>query len=176
MNNPIKTFVYSFHMPLFFMISGFFFPSSLNLTYKNLIVKKCKQLLLPYVTWTIVYFLLYNQDIDSIVNVIGVITTIWFLPGLFLIYFITYFSFKKLKNTYLIYIFYILYILIGGPWGQFIPAFFVGIFLRNNSMSIYKFRNKLLLFSVLFGICLIFWRTDFWYHNFKVISLTKLDW
>lgn len=46
-HNPIFEFIYSFHMPLFFMISGFFFNSSLKLNFKEFIYKKTIQLLLP---------------------------------------------------------------------------------------------------------------------------------
>lgn len=54
-------FIYLFHMPLFFVCSGFFFKDiadkfSLILFYK----KKIKGLYLPYLKWSIIFLLLHN--------------------------------------------------------------------------------------------------------------------
>lgn len=177
MNNPIKTFVYSFHMSLFFVISGFFFKSSLNITCRELIVKKSKQLLLPYIIWTSVYFFLHHQKFDSISNVISIIRNLWFLPALFVIYFISFFAFKKLKNIYFALIFFILYIVMGCPWGQSVPAFLIGILLNSKYKSFNKYQNKLLILSsILFLICLVLWKTEYYYYNFELISLDNLEW
>jgi fucose 4-O-acetylase-like acetyltransferase len=176
MDNPVQIFVYLFHMPLFFMISGMFFNSSLKLGYKELIKRKSIRLLLPYILWTFLHILATHQNPESLLDVIGIVTVLWFLPGLFVIYLLVYFSYKTLKHFYLIVVFYIVYIIIGGPWGQFIPAFLIGIFLRNRYTFILKYRNKLLLiFAVLFGICLFFWKGNYWFYNFKIISLTRLE-
>ncbi|MDR1897827.1 MAG: acyltransferase family protein, partial [Prevotellaceae bacterium] len=48
------TFVYSFHMPLFFVLSGLFFKRSLDKYKANgLFVEKCKSLVYPYIIWSL---------------------------------------------------------------------------------------------------------------------------
>lgn len=44
---PLRTFIYSFHMPLFFIISGFFMKPTQTLTW-DFVKKQMKSLLLPY--------------------------------------------------------------------------------------------------------------------------------
>lgn len=44
---PIYIFIYSFHMPLFMIISGFFSHSAMNLKWSDVMKKKSKQLILP---------------------------------------------------------------------------------------------------------------------------------
>lgn len=49
---PLHRVIYSFHMPLFMMISGFFAGSSARLTWGVFLKKKFVQLLLPWLTWS----------------------------------------------------------------------------------------------------------------------------
>lgn len=46
-DKPVYVYIYSFHMPLFMMISGYFASSSISLPIKELLKKKTIQLLLP---------------------------------------------------------------------------------------------------------------------------------
>ena len=52
-NNPLWVFIYSFHMPLFMILSGFFFSRSLNKPFKELVVKKIIQLIIPSWVWAV---------------------------------------------------------------------------------------------------------------------------
>lgn len=47
----IKLWIFSFHMPLFFYLSGYFAKPE-NLTVKVFILKKAKQLLIPYLVYS----------------------------------------------------------------------------------------------------------------------------
>lgn len=47
LSNPIASFIYSFHMPMFMAISGIFFHKVLSKNYKTAIKEKSIQLLLP---------------------------------------------------------------------------------------------------------------------------------
>lgn len=50
-----KLYIYSFHMPLFFMISGITFGlSRKELPFKDFVIKKAYALLLPYFAWNII--------------------------------------------------------------------------------------------------------------------------
>ena len=72
-----STWIYSFHMPLFFLISGVFFrPEKYNEWY-GFIVAKSKTLLIPYFLYFIVSeFLKITCNTDNV--------TLWFLPVLFM--------------------------------------------------------------------------------------------
>ena len=64
-DNPIWSFIYTYHMPLFMLLCGYFFGSSLKLTFGELLKKKFVQLLLPSVTafvivWTAVSVMGHN--------------------------------------------------------------------------------------------------------------------
>ena len=112
-------YIYSFHMALFFIISGiilarFFDSSSIN---KTSLLDKCiklsKRLIIPYFLWSIIYFILQGGSIDNkdslyewvlcIVSFRGR-APIWFLAALFwaeiIALFILYFT--KAKKSYLI--------------------------------------------------------------------------
>lgn len=53
--NPVFIFIYSFHMPLFMMISGYLFAFSCkNKTPLQLLVAKAKQMLVPLFCWSFV--------------------------------------------------------------------------------------------------------------------------
>ncbi len=51
-NENLKIFIYSFHMPLFFLISGFLFKTNDN--FKNFFIKQFKRY------YTLLYFQYYN--------------------------------------------------------------------------------------------------------------------
>lgn len=108
---PIENLIYSFHMPLFFFISGYFY------TYKGFLAtssNKLKTLLLPYFLISLllitisIFFSLENHSTEDIF--IALITgqneklfwnsPLWFLPTLFslvLTYSILYCCFKRTK-------------------------------------------------------------------------------
>lgn len=72
-SNPVWLYIYSFHMPLFMTISGFF-------SYKILkgegdITKKFKQLIIPCITLGIIFYVL---------NING--QNVWYLKSLFICY------------------------------------------------------------------------------------------
>lgn len=46
--NEVKNWIYSYHMPLFFFISGYFFDISKNIEWKKFIKNKSRSLLRPY--------------------------------------------------------------------------------------------------------------------------------
>lgn len=54
-DNPIWKFIYGFHMPLFMLVSGYFFYFSIQKhTYKDVFIARVKQCILPILTLTIV--------------------------------------------------------------------------------------------------------------------------
>ena len=58
-NNIVTTWIYSFHMPLFFIISGFLLKLNKNKDTKSMILKKFKSLMVPYILFSIISILGY---------------------------------------------------------------------------------------------------------------------
>ena len=93
-DTEIKRILYSFHMPLFFMLSGMLLKPKATydyVTWKTLAVKKLKMLMLPYFIWALVYssfsfkhfaFIAYGTRETLICA--GSLTSLWFLPVMFL--------------------------------------------------------------------------------------------
>lgn len=90
-NSAIKIFIASFHMPLFFLLSGLTLKTPDNLKDLGIhILKRIKTILLPFYLWSFCYmgfglrkaaFILYGSN-RSISNV-GGIGGSWFLPCFF---------------------------------------------------------------------------------------------
>ena len=117
----ISTFIYSFHIPLFFILSGLVtglkFQSNIEKkTKKDELFKLFKRLFIPYIIWSLIYifftfiFIVSNSP-DSLSNVIFEklysticlhgISPLWFLSNLFITLVIFYsFLFLKFQNTY----------------------------------------------------------------------------
>lgn len=123
---------YSFHIPLFIFISGYFYKNENSLNYKEFLIKKVKRLLIPYFIWNIVYGVIitmlkyYNiVDFGETISINSLFIeplknghqfrlnlASWFVITLFIIE-IVYTLFRKLnvlKNEYVI---MILLIIIG---------------------------------------------------------------
>lgn len=115
-----EKYIYSFHMPLFFMIAGFFHPRVSNVANLN---KRIKSILLPYFIWSIILFFFWffitsrfgesvSFNLSPIQNFIGIFYAqgdrpymdwgipMWFLPGLFMT-FLLFFLLQMLNNRLL---------------------------------------------------------------------------
>lgn len=107
---PIRNFIYSFHMPLFFFLSGLFFKG--NTDFKTFLKKSVKTLLVPYLIFValdcIVYIIDNGFQTESVIfalksralSATGLrlrITNlpIWFLFALFYIRILYYFVHKN---------------------------------------------------------------------------------
>lgn len=71
--NPMYIFIYSFHMPLFMMVSGFFAGSAIDRRWRDTFGKKFVQLILPTIIPFVIFCFLikYRGGIcsDSILTV-----------------------------------------------------------------------------------------------------------
>lgn len=86
-DNVLFKLIYSFHMPLFMMLSGFLFAYSINkYTIRELISKRFKSLIVPILTCSvlervILYILGNNLTVKMLVATF--ITSLWFLWAVF---------------------------------------------------------------------------------------------
>lgn len=82
----VINWIFLFHMPLFFMISGYFFKSTEPL--RMLFVKRLKSLVVPYLCFYFIDFvlfgLLYENYFSNFSFSIGQDIALWFLPILFI--------------------------------------------------------------------------------------------
>jgi fucose 4-O-acetylase-like acetyltransferase len=117
-SNPIKIWLYSFHMPLFFIISGFF---AKNIKFKVLFKKKFKSLIIPYISFGIITMGLmivtnsglngeFKEYVYFFITGVGR-DALWFLPCLFLIEVIFNIIIKIKNNKYKIFIVFILFLI-----------------------------------------------------------------
>ena len=111
--------IYSFHIPLFFFLSGIVFSIKKNYTFKSFVVKKIKTILLPMVFFSLIQILFNYVYHGLIVGVskytlqhmidkcIGIVcqlrdgkyqSTLWFLTCLFVTQLLLYWIIKTLKD------------------------------------------------------------------------------
>lgn len=104
----VQWWIFSYHMPLFFFISGFLFQPHKYTSFKEFFTKKAKSLLVPYFYFAIIVAILsvFNEALpatDYFLKEIlyGSSSALWFLPVLFLTEIMVYFI-QKAKNKYAI--------------------------------------------------------------------------
>lgn len=160
--------IYMFHMPLFMIVSGYFFYPSINkYNTKNYIKVKSLKLLLPSLTWGIINILLINAhkiihnkpiDINYSLNVI--LIGMWFLTVLYTLSIIGYFIHKKLPK-YIILSWIIVFSLIyftPSIWlineiKYLLPFFVIGYLIKRYGIENYLLgKNRYIILFVLIAI------------------------
>lgn len=123
----LTKYIVSFHVPIFFMISGFVFSIKENMKYKTFILEKFKRIMIPYFVFGFIFLiplLLFGNgigamlnresEIDILKNIFGIFygnghdgllrqnSSLWFLPCIFItqqiFYFVEKFSQKSNKK------------------------------------------------------------------------------
>lgn len=131
-------YINSFHIPLFFLISGLTFNINHYNQYKSFLKKKIKTLIVPYIFWAVIFLIPYillgnvvsnslqiGEQNNSAKQIIGIIygnghddylkqnTPLWFLPCLFVTENIFYFI-EKIKCNKKYYITMLVAAILGG--------------------------------------------------------------
>lgn len=57
-NNPMFLWICTFHMPLLMTLSGLFAPQLYKNSFKEYLLKRSRQILLPTLSWSIIIFLI----------------------------------------------------------------------------------------------------------------------
>ncbi|WP_455544271.1 acyltransferase family protein [Intestinibacter sp.] len=125
MSNPIKIWIYSFHMPLFFVISGILcnHTNQKERTISNVIISKFKSLIIPYIFFELlaIFISMIQNDFTFDAFKINIINSIfmyckagatWFLPCLFVAEVVFIFMVKYVENNKLCWLFSALIFLI----------------------------------------------------------------
>ena len=117
-SNPIFKFIYSFHMPLFMLLSGYLFADSVNKNDYILSLKaKFRQLIIPLFSWSFVtlFITLVKSSIGTVKQHITILWCIqtfieaffsgpWFLWAVWWCSLIVIISKRFFKNSIIIYI------------------------------------------------------------------------
>lgn len=163
--------IYSFHMPLFMMISGYFSLNSYSLMPNAFLKKKTQELILPVFTWGVIF-----EGIHIIINLCNwiplytyydlkafYIHNLWFLKSLFVCYIFAYCCFKQGRTNYfmLLATFIVSQFITYSNICTMYPAFLCGIILKRRQgiiRSYYILGGTFTLFTIL----LQFWDASFW--------------
>ena len=175
-DEPLYVYIYSFHMPLFMMISGFFSYKE-ELSFCSAwggVKRRFQKLVVPVLFWSLIivvikallYDVVYNYDFfyNEFFN------TLWFLKSLFICY-VVYVSVKVLNQRYRS--FAIIFLMLLVPFmGWFhltlmIPCFVIGVLSKKHAL----FERPVVLFAsgMIFTACLFMWNADFFISPSGVI-------
>jgi len=135
-SHPIKIFIYAFHIPTFFFISGLFFSFDNYPTYFSFLKKRITQLLLPYLFFNIITYLFWlfigrnfgldaENQISPLIPLWGIFygspvchflehcIPLWFIICLFSVENIYYVVFYKVKTKFMNLFFIFLFAILG---------------------------------------------------------------
>lgn len=167
--NPAFVWLYSFHMPLFMLMSGLFAKKALSLPLTELIWAKCKQLIIPALLFGVAWFALLASDLQGSVkeNVLFFvkheITCYWFLKSLFICFLVGW-AIERGKPKSLALVALWVAFLVLQRWnitcfkvGQMLPFFVLGLWLREHLAALQRytlplFVGALVLHSLLLGM------------------------
>lgn len=166
-DEPIYRIIYSFHMPLFMALSGYFSESSYRKGFFSGVIKKGMRLLLPIIPFTILILLLSIQDLNLSTVQNAFFNSFWFLKSAFICWCLNYVVVKWFKFNI---IGVICVLFLSQLIGQFqvsvmYPAFLLGYILKIREHAL---NHKLycILSTVLFGGLLIFWDKENWTQTY----------
>lgn len=172
-DNIIFKIIYSFHMPLFMLISGYLFAFSINKRkWSSHIAYRLKTLVVPILIWSIIPFALslmnlyyYSESISLLIVVKEYVyislRNLWFLWAIFLCSFVVIIVHHFFKDSIFIYIlgllltFFISDALIYAGYKFMYPFFLIGYFynLKNGKEKykrIYQKNISLVIIGVVF--------------------------
>lgn len=124
----VDSIIYSFHMPLFFFISGSFFVSSLRKrSAKGLLSSKLDTIVYPYLVWSLIQGLIkllvgpvtnFGMELDELTTILWKpIDQFWFLYVLFLIFLIITVGYRFVSNVRILFILSAVLFVFGSQFG-----------------------------------------------------------
>lgn len=172
----LQAWIYSFHMPLFFFISGILFSNKNNRSFLFFLKKRIVSFILPYVFFSLFNFLilsLFDMDVPNFLVRGWGQNPLWFIPVLFACEIFHFVFFQKVKIWLKIlsgacFVFLLFFHFLNNPYGPYCLAtvpwfflFYVGGFFSKSCIDVLRnSKNKqrivliscLVLHSVLFFI------------------------
>ena len=186
-DEPVYRIIYSFHMPLFMMISGYFSLSSMSLSPLVFLKKKFIQLLLPAFSWVIVLGLIglikipfktcfftenyevialcFKKSIRDIITGFYEAYPFWFLKTCFACFLLAYCGSHLRLNKY---VWMIITIILSQFISHFAlfnimyPCFVIGMELKDNQRFFKQICKYYYWYLGAFLLMLCFWDSSFW--------------
>lgn len=177
--DPVHILIVSFHMPIFMMLSGFFFIKSIrHKSFSQQILVRSRQLLLPCFAWALISVILFYPFQSNPTNWIGAIKQVfhntgsfWFLRSVFVCFMVTLISFRLFRKDYVACIVSIIFILLLPDnfrlaLDKFMfPFFWMGYFLNKHINYLTLHRKKVIIGSLLlFVFMLFFWEKKYYIY------------
>lgn len=151
--SEIRSLIYSFHMPLFFLLSGYLYSHD-KYSYSDLIKNKIKRLIYPFITIASLFFTVkyvvgrvvnldHPVDIDSTYALLtdpvnSYMPLLWFVHALFLIFAVYPLARVLMNNLIMLILLLIINSFFGSDYLVFgkalanMPFFLVGVLLKEN--------------------------------------------
>jgi len=155
--------IYSFHMPLFMTVTGYFGASCMRKGLRHLLFNKTIQLIIPGLTFTIIICVIMKYDLGGVFDVL--LNSLWFLKAAFLC-FLTYALTSILtyyQNWARLFTLLFSQAIFYSQFNLMYPCFLFGIILKQNWECVVK--NRFLITGVsgiLFLVLLKGWNESFW--------------
>ena len=177
-DEPVYRIIYSFHMPLFMAIVGYFSSGSKSNNILSTLMKKFRQLLLPACIFGLIFLFLgcYKGGMKSGIGYW--IYAFWFLKSAFGCFVLYFLSQRLIKQTFL-------FVIVSLVLSQFVfvfkinlmyPCFLFGVLLYNNFNFIKKHVTAIIpITGIIFLIMLLFWDERFWTFPTKTIRIGIQD-
>ena len=173
----VDSVIYSFHMPLFFFLSGLFFYDSLVKRGKaGLIINKVDTIIYPFIVWSLLQGLIevvlsnYTNGDVTLGQVFSLLWSpraqFWFLYALFLVFVVCSFVYAKASRRYFLPLLLVFGVL--GIWFNEIKAYFLARHVPLTLLLGASFVAGQYLFHVTFGLS---WEVGGW----PVLSLATVS-
>ena len=170
-DEPLYRIICSFNMPLFMTLAGYFSLSSMRLSFQDMIVKKARQLLLPCLTFAVVFWLSLSVLPDLLnhrpltLNILGqsLLFSLWFLKSLFVCYVVAWLVEHAGRWRRLLLALTLvgcLWVIIYDLWRMY-PCFIFGMMMQRNKGVVDLAHRYRYCFLVLFVAALPFLGSDF---------------
>lgn len=160
-DRPLYKFIYAFHMPLFMMIAGYFATGVTKLRFKDFITKRSRQLLLPLVSFVILYWILVDCLNWGSTLFTNYQNYFWFIPSLFICTVMYYCASKLPGHKHYFPMFITIGISLLIPVYNLdimYPSFLSGVFLRKWERPIFAKAKTLMAASLLFFFSLYYFK------------------
>lgn len=165
-DKPIYRIIYSFHMPLFMTIVGYFSTTNKHLTLIQFTLKKTRQLLLPACSFGVIFFVLGYYKWGGVKQAFGEwLYCFWFLKSAFCCTMLYYINRLWIKQSFLLFFITLLIsqVVFAFKINLMYPCFLFGVFLHNQIGIIKQISLPSMCISgIVFITMLFFWDADFW--------------
>lgn len=172
--NPIFMLCYSFHMYLFFFVSGYLTGNKNSLDALWL-KRKVTRLLVPYIVWSLIKFFTSStleKGVLSFLNVLVISPIRWFLLVLFIVEVLMYLILRTSKKTvWRVLVFIMIYVIcyvLGYYMGNvghnlkliaiYMPFYFFGYIIRNKQIVLS--RVKCVVLCILYPLAMFFYSIE----------------